>query len=475
MRDEVPRVVSYADFDAMCNSVARGLRRQGVTAGDRVGILSLNRVEYLAVVFGSIRAGVVPVPVNIKLKSDAVRSILVDCSAAMVFAESRFLDLSEKDIPTVVFDAVDKRAFNLFVDVGEFQAIDPTPETIAIQPYTSGSTGRPKGVLLTHASQNWARKTLAHFRKTKPDDVFLVAAPLYHKNALLAVKQALTAGATIPLLPQFDIKRYLQAIEQFHATIISGVPTMIAMLLSDRETLARYDVSSVKLISIGSAPASASLVNAMLDVFPQAEVMLNYGVTEGGPVPFGPHPNGEPRPQGSVGYPWPGTEAKLLGGASEDQGELWLRNPGILSGYHNLPHETSTRLQDGFYRTGDVFRRDQNGFYFFVGRTDDMFNCGGENIFPAEVEAILDRHPGVQQSIVVPVGHEFKGQVPHAFIIRRANSKLTEDELKRFALDNAPPYMHPRRVHFIENFPLSGTNKIDRRQLAAMASGSANE
>jgi acyl-CoA synthetase (AMP-forming)/AMP-acid ligase II len=338
-----------------------------------------------------------------------------------------------------------------------------------MQPYTSGSTGQPKGVLLTHYGQNWSRRILAHTRGTTPADSILVAAPLYHKNALNAIKQGLTAGAMLPLLPQFEVGRYVEAIGRYRATVISGVPTMMSMVLAREDLLARTDTSSVRTIMMGSAPSSAQLLAQLRATFPNAEPLVVYGVTEGGPVPLGPHPEGKARPPGSIGYPYPGTQARLLGRADdgEAEGELVLRNPGVLLGYHNMPEETAKRLRDGWYYTGDICRRDREGFYYFVGRTDDMFVCGGENIFPIEVETLLEKHPAVHQAYVMPFAHELKGEVPYAFVVLRAGATAGEDELKRFALANGPAYQHPRRVFFLDQLPLAGTNKIDRAKLRA--------
>jgi acyl-CoA synthetase (AMP-forming)/AMP-acid ligase II len=456
-----PRPVSFRELDAACNAVARGLARAGLKPGDRIGILSLNRAEFVSTLLGAMRAGVVPVPVNVKLAPDAVAYILDDAGARVVFAERDAKRLIPAGIRVVEFG----REFAQFVDPGPFTAIEPAPDSIAIQPYTSGSTGRPKGVLLTHHGQNWSRRILAHTRGTTEKDVILVAAPLYHKNALNAIKQGLTAGATLPLLPQFDLERYIEAIGRHRCTVISGVPTMMAMLLTRKDLLGKIDTTSVRTVMMGSAPSSPQLIKELRATFPNAEPLVVYGVTEGGPVPLGPHPGGKPRPIGSLGVPYPGTEAKLVGGPSPDEGELVLKNPGNLLGYHNLPEETAKRLRDGWYYTGDVCRRDAEGFYYFVGRTDDMFVSGGENIYPGEIEALLQRHPAVHQALVMPFDHELKGQVPYAFVVPRDGAKITEDELKRFALSNGPAYQHPRRVFLLDQLPLAGTNKIDRDKL----------
>jgi len=460
-----PRPVSFRELDAACNAVARGLAKAGLHPGDRVGILSLNRAEFVMTLLGAMRAGVVPVPVNIKLPADAVALILNDAGARLVFFEPELKRLLPAALRAVAFGD----DFEGFLDPGPFTAFEPAPDSIAIQPYTSGSTGRPKGVLLSHCGQNWSRRVLAHTRGCTERDVILVAAPLYHKNALNAVKQGFTAGATLPLLPQFNVERYIEAIGRYHCTIISGVPTMMSMVIGRKDLLKHIDTASVRTVMMGSAPSSPQLLAALREWFPCAEPLVVYGVTEGGPVPLGPHPEGKPRPPGSLGVPYPGTEAKLVGGPRPDEGELVLKNPGNLLGYHNLPEETAKRLQDGWYYTGDVCRRDADGFYYFVGRTDDMFVSGGENIFPVEVEELLGRHPAVHQAFVMPFAHDLKGAVPYAFVVLREGARASEDEIKQFALAGGPAYRYPRRVFFLDELPLAGTNKVDRDALRHLA------
>lgn len=462
-----PRAYSFSELDAAANAVARGLVRKGLRPGDRIGILALNSMAFVVTLLGAMRAGVIPVPINIKLAADTVRYIIEDAGVRMVFCETANAPLVPPDLPTVRYD--DGDAFAQFCDPGAFIPNDPAPDTVAIQPYTSGSTGKPKGVLLTHYGQNWSRLILVHTRGTTDQDVILVAAPLYHKNALNAIKQSLTAGATLVLMPQFNVEQYIAAIARYRCTVISGVPTMISMLLARKDLITQTDTSAVRTVMMGSAPSSPQLLRDVKLHFPNAEALVVYGVTEGGPVPLGPHPQGKPRPPGSIGTPYAGTEAKLINGPHADEGELVLKNPGILLGYHNLPEETADRIRDGWYHTGDVCRRDADGYYYFIGRTDDMFVSGGENIFPIEVEQLLEKHPAVHQACVLPFAHNLKGQVPYAFIVLRSGAAANEDDIKQYALSNGPAYQHPRRVFFLDQLPLAGTNKIDREQLRALA------
>jgi acyl-CoA synthetase (AMP-forming)/AMP-acid ligase II len=331
--------------------------------------------------------------------------------------------------------------------------------------YTSGSTGVPKGVVLSHQSHLWVVQT-----RLNPDLArhrYLIAAPLYHMNALALSQLATAAHATIVLLPQFTATAYIDAVERYRCTWLTAVPPMIAMMLRETERLKRADLSSVEFVRMGSAPVSEALMAALKRALPKAAVTNAYGTTEGGPVVFGPHPRGLPQPELSVGYPHSGVQVRLVDadGSTGDQGVLEMKAPSLMNGYHNRPDLPSPITPDGFYVTGDVFRRDVNGFHTFIGRTDDMFVSGGENIYPGDVERMLERHPDIAQACVVPVDDEIKGQKPVAFVILKPGTRLTENDVKQYALKHAPAYQHPRFVWFVEKLPLSSTNKVDRGAL----------
>jgi acyl-CoA synthetase (AMP-forming)/AMP-acid ligase II len=184
---------------------------------------------------------------------------------------------------------------------------------------------------------------------------------------------------------------------------------------------------------------------------------------------FGPHPKGIAQPELSTGHPHPEVELRLMrdGKEVQDEGALEMKCGALMTHYHKLPEATAKAMtSDGYYRTSDVFRRDENGFFFFVGRVDDMFVCGGENIYPGEVEKMLERHPGIHQAAVIPVADELKGHKPIAFIVKSPGVAIDEQAVKTYALANAPAYQHPRRVFFVDEMPLAGTNKIDKRVLA---------
>ncbi|MDC0033279.1 acyl--CoA ligase [Alphaproteobacteria bacterium] len=466
---DAPVEIAYGALDAACNGVARALIARGLSVGDRIGILGLNRHEYIAIMFGAMRAGIVPVPINIKLPATSVADIAHDAGIKLMFMAVAERPLCPKHIPTVNFDVAGEEGYEAFLNPGLFAPYEPSDDDVAFQIYTSGSTGRPKGVLLSHKAHIWVSHSLAENRRIQSDHSLLVAAPFYHKNALNIIKSGLCAGATIVMLPKFDARLYIRAAARYRVKALSGVPTMYALMLQEQELLAAVDLSSVGLLTLGSAPTSDALYDALTVAFPLAEVRLSFGITESSPVMFGPHPDGIKAPRNSIGWALPDTEIILEGGESPDQGMLIVRTPGMMLGYHNMPEETARRLKDGWFDTGDILRRDEDGWYYFVGRIDDMFVSGGNNIYPGEIESVLERHPGIYQAIVVAAPHSLKDLVPYAFVVPKPDTKLSEELIKQFTLEHLPPSHHPRRVIFLAALPLAGTNKIDRRVLEAEA------
>ena len=462
---ETPREYSFQNINDAANAVARGLTARGFQRGDRIAILSANRMEFMAAYFGTMKAGMVSVPVNFKFPHETIEFILRDANIKFVFTDAEQAPKIPTSYETVDFDDAD--VFTAFCDPGPFDTVRPDSGAVAMFLYTSGSTGRPKGVPLTHAGHLWVVEQRIAKRPT-PDHRLIVAAPLYHMNALAIFKVAMAAHLSVVLLPQFSAPAYIKAVETYKVTWLTSVAAMMAMVAREKDLLARTDLSSVRIIRMGSAPVSQQLVDDLRAILPNAEITNGYGTTEAGPVVYGPHPDGVPQPDISIGYPLSATSARLVDGDNldADHGVLHCKNPSVTPGYHKMPEKTAEAMTaDGWYITGDVMRRDEHGFHYFVGRTDDMFNCGGENIYPSDVEKMLERHAGIEQACVVPVPDDIKGFKPIAFVVPRDGASLTEDVVKQFALENGPAYQHPRTVTLMDSLPLTGTNKVDRKRL----------
>jgi long-chain acyl-CoA synthetase len=464
---ERPREYSHGEIDSCANACARVLLKRGLVRGDAVAILSANRAEFLIAYLGIMRAGLVAVPVNHKFPRDTIDFVMRDSNVKLVFCDRERRPAVAPDRSLIEFGP----AFEAMLDRGAFETVVPDPGETAMILYTSGSTARPKGVPLSHAGHLWAIES--RLSAIPPGEHrLIVAAPLFHMNALGTSKFVFAAHASMVLMPQFDARRYVEAIGRFRVTWLTSVPTMLAMVVRERTTLAKTDLSSVKFVRMGSAPVTRKLLDEVRQAFPHAKVTNSYGTTEAGPVVFGPHHDGRPAPDLAPGWPLKDVEVRLVDGDGRDadEGVLWMRTPANMTGYLNLREKTREALTpDGWYVSGDMFRRDAQGAYYFIGRADDMFNCGGENIYPGEIEHMLEKHPDIAQACVVPVPNDIKGEKPFAFIVRRPGGTLAADAVKQYALANAPAYQHPRQVEFMDALPLAGPNKIDRKLLKARA------
>ncbi len=465
--DAVP--VTYDHFAVRCARLAGGLAALGIGIGDRVAILADNSVDYAALYFGICRIGAVTVPLNTKLSVHGLSYIVNDADVALIFVDEANLERLPPGRPAIRIGGPQWAQF-VAADPADAVLLDPT--AVAVQMYTSGSTGRPKGVLLSHGSQSFTveQYTSGGFFMSA-DERILVSAPMYHKNAMVQTKVNLALGGQIVLLGRFDAAEYLQAVADQRATSLTGVPTMFALMAAKSELVASLDLSCVRRLMIGSAPMTEALFDQVSALFPHAAITNGYGTTESIAC-FGPHPQQAPRPKIALGYPLPTVEARLVDpetGLDANPGEFWIRSAGVMNGYHNLAEVTAARLTDGWYHTGDVMQRDEAGWYFFVGRVDDMFVCGGENVYPGDVEQLLERHPAVHQAAVVAVPDELKGALPVAFVVRVADASLSQEELRAWSIEHGPAYAHPRAVYFVDEIRLGGTAKIDKTALTQEA------
>ncbi len=476
------REVTYAELDRRLDRVASLLTDRGLRPGDRLAMAVGNRFEFVEIMYGAMRAGAVPVPLNYKLGADVLDYVIRDAGCVAAFVEP--------GCGAAAVEVIDR------IGLGHRFAVDTKPvpgwapyETAllaasdrfeppllpidhpAFQPYTSGSTGRPKGVILTHAGQLWWIRALSRYWPEKPHSRALAAVPLFHKNAMAgAIKPLLHVGGSVVILPDFEPRRFLTTLAEYRCTQAGAVPAVFALLLQHRDLIAKLDFSALESLSIGSAPVQEELLAEVERVF-GVRVRESYGLTEGGPVMIGTPVDGREVPVGSCGVAWPEGEVKLVdagGRAHPTFGELWVKNPGVTPGYHRLPEVNAQRLKDGWLATGDLFSLDGDGFFYFRGRTDDMFNCGGENIYPKEVENLILSHPAVHDAAVVPVAHPIKGEVPVAMVMLSARATVEAGELERHCLDRGPAYAHPRRVMVVEEMPLNGTGKTDRGRVQSL-------
>lgn len=445
---------SYHDIENLSNNMAAFLSSSGIKKGDKVAICAKNSVEYLITIFAVFRLGAVLVPLNYKYNLDDLEHIIKDCQAKLTFTDDsnrlpNFLDL--------------KFTVNNLKNYNKIEPITIEDEDEGLILYTSGSSGFPKGVSIKHKSHLWmVEKFRNKDRKYGAKRVCLICAPFYHMNGLSTIQSAIAGHATTILLEEFNAKFYVDVLEKIKVNTIYAVTPMLAMILQE-EKIYNLDLSHIRVIYMASSPLSEKLLNDLKIVFPNAYFYNSYGTTETGPRIFGQHPNKDiPRPPMSVGYPREEISIRLIDGI------LQIKSPHMFSSYNNRQDILNQSLtEDGYFITNDIFEVDENGFYYFVGRADDMFKSGGNTVYPSKIQELLESHPGVKSAQVIGLDDEIKGKKPYAFVI--PNTKLVEKDLQDYIAKKAPAYMIPRKIYFIDQFPLLAVNKIDKKKLIQMA------
>jgi long-chain acyl-CoA synthetase len=482
------RTSTYRQLDERMNRVATMLAALGVRPGERVAMLIGNRVEFIEFFFGAMRAGAIPLLLNTRLAADTLERLIADAHCVLAIVDpscNRDALVIAGRVPVrhrMLLDQ-DKDGFLSFeTEMAKPAAtVEPPPiadDTQAFQPYTSGSTGRPKGAIMTHRGMLWYVDYNHRYWPSAESSRGLVALPLFHKNALRGtVKPMLHAGGSFVLMPGYEPRSYLEALAKYKCTYSRGVAAVFTMFLQYRDLLKTLDLSNLRSMTIGSAVVTPELLELVQRALPHIKVEESYGLTEGG-SPLRPPIDGRAVPRGSPGVPAPEIELKMIdanGNETDDEGELVIRCPYVCLGYYNEPEITRAKLDDGWLRTGDIFAKDKEGFFYFRSRVDDMFGCGGENVYPKEVENLLFGHPDVVNAVVAPVPHQVKGLAPAAMVMVREGSSTTAEQLKSYCLEKGPAYSHPRFIDIVPALPLNGAGKVDRgliqAKLAAAYSG----
>ena len=453
----LPIKYSYADIDQKINLIVSGLLKKNYNPSSRIAIIAVNSFNYIVTYFAIRRAGLVPVLINYKLSNDQIYRIIEHSDTNLIFYDDQFLDKVPLSVESISLTNID-----IITSSDPFVKPFDDQERPAFFLYTSGSTGEPKGVVVSTKSRRWVIEQHSKYRGMK----ILLSTPMYHMNGISNVERNIVNQTKIFLLPFFDAKKYISIINRYEIDFIVAVPPMMAMMFNDKKFKKDMYFKSVKEIILASAPTSEKLYNKVKYRFPNAKVKLRYGLTEVGPGLFGNPPKelNLKEPKMSVGYPREHVDYKLIDEV------LYIRTESMLMNYHKNPNLSSKLLtEDGYFNTKDKFRIDENGFYFFVGREDDMFVSGGENIFPSEVEEIIEKCPNVASAAVIGLPDEIKGTKPYAFVVKQKNTELTEKEVQTFVLNNSASYHYPRKIWFLDEMPLTGSNKIDKLKLEKIA------
>ncbi|KUO07750.1 long-chain-fatty-acid--CoA ligase [Streptomyces sp. DSM 15324] len=469
------RIVAYAELDRATARAAALLRAEGVRPGDRVALMLPNVPEFVVLYYGVLRAGAVVVPLNPLLKARETEYHLTDSGASLLF---EWHQAPGEGAQGAAAAGVRQLAVEPAAFAGLLSGHEPLPdvartddEDVAVLLYTSGTTGRPKGAALTHGGlrHNTEVNTVQVQRMTA-DDVVVGCLPLFHIfGQICTMSVAVRAGASLTLVPRFEPQAVLDAISRDRATVFEGVPTMYAALLQHPS---EADVSTLRMCVSGGASLPVEILHGFERRFGCA-VLEGFGMSETSPVVTFNHPD-RPRKAGSIGTPIQDVEVRLLDEKGQDVpagevGELAVRGPNVMKGYWNRPEETAAAVPDGWLRSGDLARQDEDGYFYIVDRKKDMIIRGGYNVYPREIEEVLHEHPAVALAAVVGVGHARLGEEIAAAVVLRPGARATPDELRAFVKERVAAYKYPREIWLMDRLPTGPSGKILKREITAPA------
>ncbi|MFX1369345.1 MAG: long-chain fatty acid--CoA ligase [Promethearchaeota archaeon] len=472
---------TFKDMDNRANQVARILLDSGVQKGDRVGIYSKNRFDFLDILFACGKIGAIVTPFNIRLTAREIEYLLKKTDPSMIFYDpdlhNQFGELRpqlDKNHLVVMGEKKIEGDSDLksLMNNKASSAVE-RPSITMDDPYlivfTGGTTGLPKGAILSHGLVFWNSVNTITSWGLRPDDIQPLLFPLFHTggiNVLLIPFYHL--GALSIIMGDFNSEETLRVIEQEKCTIVVGVPTMFNMI-SQSQGFEKTSFDSVRVFISGGAPCPVAIMEKYWD---RGKILkMGYGLTEVGPNNFHlPDDSVKERPT-SVGFPAFHCDMKIVEDDNKiveegEAGELLLRGPHTFSGYWEEPEETAKVIEpDGWVHTGDLVTKDKDGFYYIVGRKKDIFISGGENIFPTEIEEILFKHPKISEAAVIGVPDEKWGEVGKAFIVLRNGESMTEDEVRKCFDGKLARYKIPKYYEFRDDLPKSAAGKILKRDL----------
>ena len=475
-------MISHGELDRLAARAGGWLRAQGIDPENRVLLCGRNSLAFVVAYLGILRAGAIVVPADVGLTESELRYIVEDSDAACALAQGEALDrlmsIAGGDTPFRVIGALEEQSSEApslpqAISQGEpLEPVDADGDDVVMLAYTSGTTGRPKGVPLSHANLLSSTRGVMWAWRWNEDDVLVHALPFSHQHGLSSVHISLLSGSRAVVYSRFDPDRLCAAIESEKATVLFAVPAIYEQLVT-WEGIEEADFSSLRLAVSGSSALSPTLARKISALLGQ-DVLERYGSTESGLNVSNPYKG--PRRFGSVGFPLPGTELAIVDDDSHslppgNDGEIVLRGPQVFSGYWELPDATKENFYPGgWFRTGDVGQVDpDDGYLTITGRLKEMIISGGLNVYPREVELVLEDHATVDKAAVVGVPSERWGEEVVAFVVSAQGRKVDDEELTAHASQHLSAYKCPKRFFAIDELPRNQMGKVLRDELVQVA------
>ena len=485
---------SYERASENINRLAFALDELGMKKDDRIGIMSTNCPEYIETYFAVAKIGAIFVPLNYRAKADELEYMLNASETKILFVGERYLDMVrdlQSGLPNlkqyVSIDTPSEGMLNYADLVGKdvedefFAEIEDDDTTILM--FTSGTTGRPKAVPMTH--DTFGTYILENVQPADPEieEKNVLTVPMYHVAGIQGMLAAVYGGRTLVLMRQFEVKEWLDAVQNEKANRAMLVPTMLKQVIENEE-FAGYDLSSLSVITYGAAAMPLAVIRKAIDLFPGVSFINAFGQTETGSTITMLDPEDHKiegteeekekrlkRLASSIGKPLPDVEVMIVDDSGEPVppgtvGEIVAMGPRIMSGYWGDEEKTKRAFTaDGWLRTSDRGYMDEDGYIFLSGRADDLIIRGGENISPREIEDVLATHPKVTETAVIGVPSEEWGQEPRAIVVLKQGEEASEEELIAFCRDKLASFKRPRSVVFVDGLPRSALGKLSRKNL----------
>ncbi len=474
------REFTYLEFFAIANRLALYFREQyQVRAGDRVAVLAANEIEYFFIFYALQRLSAIMVPINFRLTAREVTHILSNSESTLLIAQRAFSalidDISAEHKPPHVlwFEGPDSlkevvyKSWDQKADVPMAAQLDD----VCMILYTSGTTGAPKGALITHKMLFWNSVNTSLRLNISQSDVCLSFLPFFHTGGWNVLNTPfLHRGGKIIVMPKFDADRILELSQQERVTILFGVPTMMEMMRQSPQFVS-CDLSSVRYAIVGGEPMPIPLIRIWEEK--GIPIRQGFGMTEFGPNVFSLNEQDSLRKIGSIGFPNFYVQARVVNDQDEEVaaneiGELVLKGPMCTPGYWKNDKATADTIRNGWLHTGDLVRKDQDGYYFVVGRKKDMYISGGENVYPTEVEQFLRSHPEVADVAIIGVPDAKWGEVGRAFVVKTAGAKINENQVLEFCAGRLAKFKTPRYITFLDELPKGDSGKILKKNLKEM-------
>lgn len=468
--------VTFSELDSITDKLANGLKKLGVSKGDRCAQYTQNSLELIYYFLGVIKAGGILVPMNCSFKEKELTYILGNSGAKILLTDKSripIIDGIKGDISSLKeIISVDggERVHDMH-EIISSSSSDYTPDLTkddgAIMFFTSGTTGQPKGALLSHWNILSNLEALAEAWRWSSEDRLLIMLPLFHIHGLgVALAGSFYNGNFFKLVKKFDPQLALEMIEKDRMTLFMGVPAMYCKILGV-EGKEKYDVSSMRLFVSGSAPLSIDTFNQFKEVF-GCEILERAGMSETNMNFSNPY-DGKRKP-GTVGFALKYVEYKIVDRDFNDvkqgeEGELLLKGDNVFSGYWNNPTKTEESFHDGWFITGDVAKEDSEGYVWFVSRSKDVIISGGLNIYPREIENVLDEHPSIKETAVVGVADDCFGENVKAFVVLEDGAEISPEEVIQYCKDKVASYKKPKLVEFISELPRNAMGKVQKEEL----------